>query len=253
MTLPLSNLRLRVALLLVLSLGAGFLECQTTPGLSSLGGSVQDPDGAAVAGAQVVLNRPDGSQVAHLVSDRSGTFQFRNVPPGRYVVDVQQTGFRETKVNVVAGDTSRTPLKIVLKIAGVEEQVTVAASDTSAQVNTEIGQNQNGNSVDRDALDRLPVFDQDYITTLSRFLDPDAIGTNGVTLVETESRRMGQASRHRQSRTSRSIRIHTLHSSPDLVGRVSRSPRLVGHPSSMDPQTFFTGTRSSTPEIRSQS
>jgi hypothetical protein len=183
MTLPLSNLRLRVALLLVLSLGAGFLECQTTPGLSSLGGSVQDPDGAAVAGAQVVLNRPDGSQVAHLVSDRSGTFQFRNVPPGRYVVDVQQTGFRETKVNVVAGDTSRTPLKIVLKIAGVEEQVTVAASDTSAQVNTEIGQNQNGNSVDRDALDRLPVFDQDYITTLSRFLDPDAIGTNGVTLV----------------------------------------------------------------------
>src|SRR3984885_8542176 len=183
MTLPLSNLRLRVVLLLVLSFGAGFLECQTTSGLSSLGGSVQDPDGAAVAGAQVALNRPDGSQVAHLVSDGSGTFQFRNVPPGRYVVDVQQTGFRETKVNVVAGGTSRTPLKIVLTIAGVQEQVTVDASDTSAQVNTEIGQNQNGNSVDRDALDRLPVFDQDYITTLSRFLDPDAIGTNGVTLV----------------------------------------------------------------------
>ena len=126
---------------------------------------------------------PDGSQVAHLLSDGSGTFQFRNVPPGRYVVDVQQTGFRETKVNVVAGGRSRTPLKIVLTIAGVQEQVTVAASDTSAQVSTEIGQNQNGNSLDRDALDRLPVFDQDYITTLSRFLDPDATGTNGVTLV----------------------------------------------------------------------
>jgi Carboxypeptidase regulatory-like domain len=183
MTLPLSNLRLRVVLLLVLSFGAGFLECQTTPGLGSLGGSVQDPDGAAVAGAQVALNRPDGSQVAHLVSDGSGSFQFRNEPPGRYVVVVQQTGFQETEVNVVVGGASRTPLKIVLKIAGVQEQVTVAASDTSAQVSTEIGQNQNGNSVDRDALDRLPVFDQDYITTLSRFLDPDAIGTNGVTLV----------------------------------------------------------------------
>src|ERR1700733_5470886 len=172
MTLPLSNLRLRVVLLLVLSFGAGFLECQTTSGLSSLGGSVQDPDGAAVAGAQVALNRPDGSQVAHLVSDGSGSFQFRNVPTGRYVVDVQQTGFRETKVNVVAGGPSRTPLKIVLTIAGVQEQVMVAASDTSAQVSTEIGQNQNGNSLDRDALDRLPVFDQDYITALSRFLDP---------------------------------------------------------------------------------
>ena len=183
MTLPLSNLRLRVVLLLVLSFGARFLECQTRPGLSSLGGSVQDPDGAAVAGAQVFLDRPDGSQAAHLLSDGLGAFQFRNVPPGRYVVDVQQTGFRETKVNVVAGGTSRSPLKIVLTIAGVQEQVTVAASDTSAQVSTEIGQNQNGNSLDRDALDRLPVFDQDYITTLSRFLDPDATGTNGVTLV----------------------------------------------------------------------
>ena len=135
-----------------------------------------------MAGAQVVLNGPDGSQVAHLVSDGSGTFQFRNVPTGRYVLDVQQTGFQEIKVNVVASGTSRTPLKIVLTIAGVQEQVTVAASDTSAQVNTEIDQNQNGNSLDRDALDRLPVFDQDYITTLSRFLDPDATGTNGVTL-----------------------------------------------------------------------
>src|ERR1700722_12246349 len=114
MTLPLSNLRLRVVLLLVLSLGAGFLECQTPAGLSSLGGSVQDPDGAAVAGAQVVLDRSDGSQVAHLVTDGSGTFHFRNVPPGRYVVDVQQTGFQEIKANVVAGGTSSTPLKIVL-------------------------------------------------------------------------------------------------------------------------------------------
>jgi hypothetical protein len=172
-----------VVLLFLLSFGAGFLECQTTPGLSPLGGSVQDPDGAAVAGAQVVLDRPDGSRIAHLLTDGSGTFRFKNVPAGRYVVDVQQTGFRETKVNVVAGGTSRAPLKIVLTIAGVQEQVTVAASDTSAQVSTEIGQNQNGNSLDRDALDRLPVFDQDYITTLSRFLDPDATGTNGVTLV----------------------------------------------------------------------
>ncbi|WP_245632689.1 TonB-dependent receptor [Edaphobacter aggregans] len=65
----------------------------------------------------------------------------------------------------------------------VEEEVTVGSSDSSAQVSTDIGQNQNGNSIDRNALDRLPVFDQDYITTLSRFLNPDATGTNGVTLV----------------------------------------------------------------------
>jgi hypothetical protein len=51
--------------------------------------------------------------------------------------------------------------------------VTVAASDTSAQVSTEIGLNQNGNSIDRDELDRLSVFDHDYITTWTQTL-PEA-------------------------------------------------------------------------------
>src|SRR5262249_29665225 len=46
-----------------------------------------------------------------------------------------------------------------------------------------VSENQSVNTVDRSALDRLPVFDQDYITTLSRFLDENATGTNGVTLV----------------------------------------------------------------------
>jgi len=50
-------------------------------------------------------------------------------------------------------------------------------------VSTETSENQNNNAIDRDALDRVPVFDQDYITTMSRFLDDSATGTNGITLV----------------------------------------------------------------------
>jgi hypothetical protein len=44
-------------------------------------------------------------------------------------------------------------------------KVTVAGSDNSAQVSTDSGQNQNGNTLDRNALDRLTIFDQDHITT----------------------------------------------------------------------------------------
>jgi len=182
MDFPSSTSRLRIAVL-VFALNAGYLKCQMPPALNTLVGSVQDPTSAAIAGAQVDLDRPDGSKLSHMLSDGSGTFQFKNVPPGSYVLDVQQTGFRETKVKALVGVTNRTPLRIVLQVAGVEEQVTVGASDASAQVSTEIDQNQNGNTLDRNALDRLPVFDQDYITTLSRFLDADATGSNGVTLV----------------------------------------------------------------------
>jgi hypothetical protein len=70
-----------------------------------------------------------------------------------------------------------------MPLAAVSQEVTVDAFDGSAQVSTEISQNQSSATIDRDALDRLPLFDKDYITTMSRFLDPDATGTNGVTLV----------------------------------------------------------------------
>ncbi|HZC23529.1 MAG TPA: TonB-dependent receptor, partial [Candidatus Binatia bacterium] len=74
-------------------------------------------------------------------------------------------------------------MRITLPIAVQTENVTVATGDTVPLVSTEVTQNQNANTINRDALDRVPVFDQDYITTMSRFLDDSAIGTNGVSLV----------------------------------------------------------------------
>jgi hypothetical protein len=33
------------------------------------------------------------------------------------------------------------------------------------------------------AFDNLPIFDHDFLGTMSRFLDPCSVGTNGVTLI----------------------------------------------------------------------
>jgi hypothetical protein len=38
-------------------------------------------------------------------------------------------------------------------------------------------------NLNRQALNNLPVFDQDYIGTISRFLDAGAVGTGGATLI----------------------------------------------------------------------
>jgi hypothetical protein len=62
------------------------------------------------------------------------------------------------------------------------EAVTVA-SDSAPVVNTEISGNQSSATLNRSALDRIPVFDQDYISTISRFLDNTGTGTNGVDLI----------------------------------------------------------------------
>jgi hypothetical protein len=147
-------------------------------------GAVQDSSGAVIVGAKVTVAGPDGTIVTQGVTDNAGNFRFVQVSTGNYTIDVTQTGFQEVKQSIKVGPGLPQQMRIVLPVSSVNEQVIVGAPDNSAaQVSTEISQNQNANSVDRDALDRLPVFDQDYITTLSRFLDSDATGTNGITLV----------------------------------------------------------------------
>jgi hypothetical protein len=168
--------------LLLVGLFAGLAEAQSSSKSLGITGVVQDTSGAVVAGADIALERPDGSELIHTATSGTGEFQFKDLLPGAYLIDVRQPGFQEAKVNARADVTAPPPLRIVLSVAATQEEVSVGA-ESSNQVSTEISENQNSNSLDRNALDRLPVFDQDYITTLSRFLDADATGSNGITLV----------------------------------------------------------------------
>lgn len=140
--------------------------------------TVQDSSGAVIPGAQVVVADPGGKTLVRGVTDNVGTFSFTGVPAGAYLIDATRDGFRETRQSIEGNS-----IRIVMPIATVNENVTVVGSDMSTQISTDISQNQSGNTVDSNALDRLPVFDQDYITTMSRFLDADSTGTNGTTLV----------------------------------------------------------------------
>ena len=170
---------------ILLFIGLTFWAASAEPGAESPGlrGTVQDTSGAVISGAEVVITTQDGKPAGQGITDDAGSFHFVGLPPGSYSVDITKEGFRQIKQSVKVSSTPHSPMRIVMAVAGVAENVTVNAADTSAEISTDIGQNQSGNTVDSAALDRLPVFDQDYITTMSRFLDPDASGTNGTTLV----------------------------------------------------------------------
>jgi len=124
----------------------------------------------------------DGRTIARGATGNTGNFSFGAIPTGAYVIDVTKEGFREVKQPAKVGSGAQSQIRIVMPVAAVAEEMTVAA-DTSVEVNTEIASNQSANALDSDALDRIPMFDQDYIATMSRFLDTDSTGTNGVTLV----------------------------------------------------------------------
>ena len=111
-------------------------------------------------------------------------FTLDNIAAGKYTLEFHAEGFRDTRVAAAVTDKSTfVRSESCMPISVETETVTVATGVNVPIVSTETAENQNANAIDRDALDRVPVFDQDYITTMSRFLDDNATGTNGVTLV----------------------------------------------------------------------
>ncbi len=146
-------------------------------------GILLDPSGAAIAKARVSLLSPDDKPLAEATTDNSGSFRFEQLRPGKYTLDFQAEGFREARVQVSLTAQRPATVRVTMQIAVPNESITVATGDSIASISTENSANQNANTIDRNALDRVPVFDQDYITTMSRFLDDNTTGTNGVTLV----------------------------------------------------------------------
>ena len=150
----------------------------------SISGVLLDPSGAAIPkrrGCSAWETRVE--ILAQTTTDAVGAFHLDNIAPGKYTLEFHAEGFRDTRVAAAVTPKRVSPLRIVLPISVETENVTVATGVNVPVVSTETSDNQNANAIDRDALDRVPVFDQDYITTMSRFLDDNATGTNGVTLV----------------------------------------------------------------------
>lgn len=147
----------------------------------TVAGVAVDSSGAVLPGAQVVLTTGLTTAVQTTVADATGMFRFASVPPGRYEVKVSFEGFQTTTVKVIVDRRAPSPLRVVLPLAKVTQNVTV--SNHAIEVGTGAAANSDAVTVDQSTLASLPVFDQDYVATLSRFLDAGSIGTGGVTVV----------------------------------------------------------------------
>jgi carboxypeptidase family protein/TonB-dependent receptor-like protein len=146
-----------------------------------LSGVVQDQTGAVLPGATVELVGAGGAIAQSAAADGAGTFRFENVPPGPYELRATFAGFKSASLRVRVGARSPSPQKLVLGLANLQQEITV--SNGATEVGTAASSNVDAVAVDQGMLESLPMFDQDYIATISRFLDSGSIGTGGVTLV----------------------------------------------------------------------
>ena len=90
-----------------------------------LTGTVVDASGGAVPGASVTLHAAPGGSPQTVTTDASGAFAFAAVAAGRYTLDVRQPLFEVASITVDVGE-SAPPLRITLRVGGVQEAVNVS-------------------------------------------------------------------------------------------------------------------------------
>ena len=166
-------------LVAVLALSA-LLQAQSAPRVA-VSGVVQDQTGAVLQNATVELVAASGAVQSTTTTDAVGAFHFANVAAGQYELRTSFEGFKPAAVRVRVGARPPAPQKLVLRLADVTQEITV--SNAAVQVDATASNNLDAVTVDQTMLESLPVFDQDYIATLSRFLDSGSLGSGGVTVV----------------------------------------------------------------------
>src|SRR5262245_32855644 len=117
-------------------------------------GSVTDPTGAVIAGAEVTLTSAATKLSRTTTTNGEGLYRFEAVDPGTYSVKVNATGFGEvmsTGIDVRANQSSDVPAQ--LAPAGHVETVNVSA-DAGQLLQTEAPVR--GGNIDKSKITELP-------------------------------------------------------------------------------------------------
>jgi len=101
---------------------------QVTGTAGAIEGTVLDPSGASVAGADVVLKNPLTSYQRETTTDRNGVFHFVNIPPHQYQLQITAGNFQAFVTKVSVRGAAPVTVHAQLNLASASQEVTVEAS-----------------------------------------------------------------------------------------------------------------------------
>lgn len=105
---------------------------------ASVAGTVRDPTGAVVVGAEIVITQTDTGLSKTVESSDDGTFAFASLPVGPYILDVKKSGFSSyQQKGIVLTVNQVVQLPVTLQVGEVKEVIEVSAN--AAQVDTTTG------------------------------------------------------------------------------------------------------------------
>jgi iron complex outermembrane receptor protein/vitamin B12 transporter len=116
---------------LVLALAFTALAPRAAADSGAIRGTVRDPLGAIVHGAQVEL-LSKGKVVSATTTDGEGNYHFSPLPPGRYQVRTQAPSFKSDQTaDIYVGGSGSSVADITLKIGTVSQQIVVSTTGTN--------------------------------------------------------------------------------------------------------------------------
>ena len=173
----------RVCLILSLLFLQRPMAAQADPRNTEIFGTIKDVAGAVVPGADIQVVTMEGKRLAGGVSNSVGAFHLTIPAIAGATLQITHKGFKPFITSIQVSPAARKPITVVLAIADLSQQINVSATDESQPVSTDPAENRDAVVVNENMLEGLPVFDQDYVSTLSRFLDAGSAGNVGTTIV----------------------------------------------------------------------
>jgi hypothetical protein len=120
----------------------------------ALQGTVTDPTGAAIQGAELILKNIDTNVERRVEADEGGRYSFQFLPPGNYTLQTRKAGFKTDQrdnISISLGDTIR--VEVQLALGQASETVTVAGDVAVVQTDT----SSLGSVVRREIIENLPL------------------------------------------------------------------------------------------------
>jgi hypothetical protein len=136
------------------------LSAQQAVTSATLGGRIEDANGAGVSGAIVAVTNLEKNISTSTTSDGEGRFRFPHLPAGRYLMKVEQQGFAtlSQRLTLTVGQAFDIPIK--LAVAGVVEKVSVNAFDIPL---VETTRTQVTGTILPQEIDELPLNGRNYV------------------------------------------------------------------------------------------
>ena len=131
-------------------------QSQITTGV--IQGTVTDPAGALVPGANVEAKNLETNQVKTSSTDEDGRFSFLQLPSGRYTLTITKQGFAtlvQQDFPLTVGQTIS--LNLEMKVSGLSEVVTITSLPTIDVVKTE-----SSTTINEQAVSNLPILGRKF-------------------------------------------------------------------------------------------